>query len=68
KRAGQALGKSVFMQSVYVDNARHLDGKMVDVRITGTYPNSLKGEIVETEISPSAILRLRAADEKQIAS
>jgi tRNA-2-methylthio-N6-dimethylallyladenosine synthase len=68
RRAGQALGKSVFMQSVYVDNARHLDGKMVDVQITGTYPNSLKGEIVETEIAPSAILRQQAGDEKQVAS
>ncbi|MFN8930199.1 MAG: tRNA (N6-isopentenyl adenosine(37)-C2)-methylthiotransferase MiaB [Alphaproteobacteria bacterium] len=68
KRAGQALGKSPFMQSVYVDNAVHLGGKLVDVRITGTYPNSLKGEITDTEVAPCSMTRQWAAEEKQVAS
>ena len=46
RRAGQALGKSPFMQSVYVDNALHLDGKLVDVRIDEAYEFSLKGVVV----------------------
>jgi tRNA-2-methylthio-N6-dimethylallyladenosine synthase len=48
RKEGQSIGKSPYMQSVYVDNAQHLDGKLVDVRITGAYANSLKGEVVGT--------------------
>jgi tRNA-2-methylthio-N6-dimethylallyladenosine synthase len=68
RRAGQALGKSSFMQSVYVDNALHLNGKLVDVQITGAYPNSLKGEVVDGVIAQSAMMREYATDEKKCAS
>ncbi len=46
KRAGQVLGKSPYMQSVYVEQAVEYANRLVDVRITGTYLNSLSGEIV----------------------
>ena len=46
KRERQALGKSPYMQSVYVDNACELANRLVDVTITGSYANSLKGEVV----------------------
>jgi tRNA-2-methylthio-N6-dimethylallyladenosine synthase len=45
KRSGQALGKTPYMQSVYVDDAVHLASQLIDVRITGAYANSLKGEV-----------------------
>ena len=45
KHKGQLLGKSPYMQSVYVEHAEHLRGKIVDASITGAYQNSLEGTI-----------------------
>ncbi len=47
KFAGQLLGKTPYLQSVYVQGGEHYRGKIVPVRITGGYLNSLSGEIVE---------------------
>ena len=46
KRDTQILGKTPYLQSVYVDNGLHLMNQLVDVTITGAYANSLKGETV----------------------
>ncbi len=48
KRDGQILGKSPWMQSVYVQQAVEYANRLVDVRITGAYLNSLSGEIVDS--------------------
>ena len=46
RRAGQAIGRSPYMQSVCVeDGASHI-GAMVDVEIVGLGPNSLRGRVV----------------------
>ncbi len=47
KRDGQVLGKTPYMQSVYVEQAVEYANRLVDVRITGTYLNSLSAEIVD---------------------
>jgi tRNA-2-methylthio-N6-dimethylallyladenosine synthase len=46
KLDGQQMGKSPYMQSVHVMNGEHLRGRLVDVRITGAYLNSLAGEVL----------------------
>ena len=46
KQAGQGIGKSPYMQSVVLENAVDYTGRMVDVRITAAYLNSLKGDVV----------------------
>jgi tRNA-2-methylthio-N6-dimethylallyladenosine synthase len=46
KKAGQAIGKTPWMQSVVLENAVHTIGQMVDVAIAEAYELSLKGEIV----------------------
>jgi tRNA-2-methylthio-N6-dimethylallyladenosine synthase len=45
KREGQMMGKSPYLQSVYVNDAMQHAGKMVDVRITDAKMNSLTGVI-----------------------
>lgn len=47
KLAGQALGKSPYLQSVHVRDAEHLIGQIVDVAITDAFENSLAGVIAE---------------------
>jgi tRNA-2-methylthio-N6-dimethylallyladenosine synthase len=46
KRPGQAIGRTPFMQSVYVHNLplEHY-GKLLSVKIKGGYANSLEGEL-----------------------
>ena len=46
KFAGQLLGKTPYMQSVYVTNAAEHEGEIVDVDITDGYQNSLAGRVV----------------------
>jgi tRNA-2-methylthio-N6-dimethylallyladenosine synthase len=41
KFEGQLLGKSPYMQSVHVMDAEEYRGRMVDVKVTGAYLNSL---------------------------
>ncbi len=51
KHDGQLLGKSPYLQSVYVQGASGLMNRIVNVHITGGYLNSLAGEIArETPI------------------
>ncbi len=47
KLPGQMIGKSPWMQSVYLEQATHLKGEIVRVRITGAFPNSLSAKILE---------------------
>jgi tRNA-2-methylthio-N6-dimethylallyladenosine synthase len=46
RRAGQAVGRSPYLQSVHVDDAAHLIGQMARVKIESVYPNSLKGSLL----------------------
>jgi tRNA-2-methylthio-N6-dimethylallyladenosine synthase len=46
RQAGQAVGRSPYLQSVHVEGASHLIGTQQRVRIEGVYPNSLKGSLV----------------------
>lgn len=45
KFEGQLVGKTPYMQSVYVQDVEHLRGAIADVHITAGYANSLTGEI-----------------------
>jgi tRNA-2-methylthio-N6-dimethylallyladenosine synthase len=46
KRGGQLIGRSPWMQSVYVEGASHLLHQIVKVRITEAHENSVLGELV----------------------
>ncbi len=46
RKDGQVIGKTPWMQSVVIENAVHMMGRLVDVRIDEAYEFSLKGEIV----------------------
>lgn len=46
KFAGQMIGKSPWMQSVYVNNASELAGEIVRVKVTGGFANSVSGDII----------------------
>ncbi len=49
KFEGQLLGKSPYMQSVYVQ-ASGIAGKIVDVTITGAFQNSVSGDVVNSAV------------------
>ena len=46
KLVGQMLGKSPYLQSVHVNNAEHLQGKIEDIEITAATQSSLTGELL----------------------
>ncbi|HSZ74318.1 MAG TPA: tRNA (N6-isopentenyl adenosine(37)-C2)-methylthiotransferase MiaB, partial [Rhizomicrobium sp.] len=46
RKAGQAIGRSPYLQAVHVMDAAHLIGQIAKVRIVETMPNSLKGALV----------------------
>ena len=46
RNEGQILGRSPWLQSVHVAGPDHLIGQLHSVRIIGTMPNSLTGELV----------------------
>ena len=46
RRDGQALGYSPYMQSVHVDGAAHLNGRMATIEIVGATMTSVKGRLV----------------------
>ena len=48
-KAGQLLGKTPYMQSVYVDAPERLFGATVDVTIDRAFQNGMSGTIVTTE-------------------
>ena len=45
-RAGQAIGKSPYLQAVHADNARDLIGRIIPVRIEAAPGNSLAGALM----------------------
>ena len=54
-KAGQAIGRSPWLQPVHVENAAHLIGTIEDVRIAGVLPHSLKGELASTECRQATV-------------
>jgi tRNA-2-methylthio-N6-dimethylallyladenosine synthase len=46
RHAAQAIGRSPYLQSVHVEDSRHLIGQIVEVEITAGQQNSLKGRLV----------------------
>ena len=48
QKPGQLLGKTPYMQSVYVDAPERLFGQIVDVEITRAFQNGITGSIVTT--------------------
>ncbi len=50
KQEGQLIGKSPYMQSIYLHAPENLRGQVVDAVITGATGVSLKGELVERSI------------------
>jgi tRNA-2-methylthio-N6-dimethylallyladenosine synthase len=46
RRAGQAVGRSPYLQAVHVDDAAQFIGSIRRVEIDGVFPNSLKGSLV----------------------
>ena len=46
RKAGQIVGKTPWLQSVYADGPPRLIGRIVDVRLTEGHANSVAGEIV----------------------
>jgi tRNA-2-methylthio-N6-dimethylallyladenosine synthase len=53
RRAGQAVGRSPYLQPVHVDGAGALIGKVCDVRIDAVLPNSLRGRMA-SDPAPSS--------------
>ena len=47
RQAGQAIGRSPFLQPVHADNADHLLGQIVPVRIESVFPNSLSAQLLD---------------------
>jgi tRNA-2-methylthio-N6-dimethylallyladenosine synthase len=45
RKAGQAVGRSPYLQPVHVQDAEHLIGRVCDVRIEAVLPNSLRGSL-----------------------
>ena len=46
RNAGQAVGRSPYLQAVHVDGAADLIGAIRRVRVEAVYPNSLKGSLL----------------------
>ena len=46
RHAGQAIGRSPYLQSVHANDAASLIGAVADVEIIGVGPNSLRGRLV----------------------
>ena len=47
RQAGQAIGRSPFLQPVHADNADHFLGQIVSVRIEKVFPNSLSAHLLD---------------------
>jgi tRNA-2-methylthio-N6-dimethylallyladenosine synthase len=54
RKPGQVLGKSPWLQSVYVEGEEGLVGSIVDVRIDGAYGLSLSGKVADRPIFEAA--------------
>ncbi len=53
QKDGQLVGKTPYMQSVYLDAPARLFGQTVDVTITAAFQNGMSGEIETTETTLS---------------
>ena len=47
--AGQAIGRSPYLQSVHIENSAALIGQIQPVRIDSVRPNSLKGALLQSQ-------------------
>jgi len=45
RRAGQAIGRTPYLQAVHVENAAPYIGEIRPVHIDAVFPNSLKGRL-----------------------
>ncbi len=55
KKPGQIMGKTAYMQSLYIEGAaQELIGKILPVRVTGAYQNGLAGELCTKQDAISA--------------
>ncbi|MFN7038950.1 MAG: tRNA (N6-isopentenyl adenosine(37)-C2)-methylthiotransferase MiaB [Alphaproteobacteria bacterium] len=54
KFEGQLLGKSPYMQSVYINDSSKYHGQLVKVEITQAFQNSLSGIVIDDELSKVA--------------
>jgi tRNA-2-methylthio-N6-dimethylallyladenosine synthase len=54
RQPGQAIGRSPWLQSVHVDDADHLIGRIVPVEIEHGQQNSLKGRLAQSGRTPAA--------------
>jgi tRNA-2-methylthio-N6-dimethylallyladenosine synthase len=50
RKDGQVIGKTPWMQSVVLEDAQHLMGQLVNVRMDEAYEFSLKGVVVESSV------------------
>jgi tRNA-2-methylthio-N6-dimethylallyladenosine synthase len=55
RKAGQAVGRSPWLQPVHVDGAHALIGSICDVRIDDVLPNSLKGSLARADLRVGAL-------------
>jgi tRNA-2-methylthio-N6-dimethylallyladenosine synthase len=51
RKAGQWIGKSPYMQSVLVESAQDLAGKLARVQINGAHPNHCSGSLLAQPLS-----------------
>ncbi len=51
RKAGQAVGRTPYLQPIHVDHALALLGQLAEVRVAQALPNSLKGELVSAPIA-----------------
>jgi tRNA-2-methylthio-N6-dimethylallyladenosine synthase len=61
QKDGQLLGKTPWMQSVYVDAHERLFGHIVDVQIEKAFQNGMAGTIVTTETTSTSSKKREAA-------
>jgi tRNA-2-methylthio-N6-dimethylallyladenosine synthase len=54
RKPGQGIARSPYLQSVWVEGAEHLIGRIADVRIEGAGPNSLTGALLDRATAPEA--------------
>ena len=50
RRAGQAIGRSPYLQPVHVEGAASLIGEIRPVRVEAVFPNSLKGSLAREKV------------------
>ena len=51
RHSGQFIGKSPYLQAVYVQSQKPVIGETLEVKIIGAGPNALQGEVIRSELS-----------------